>query len=295
MAVSTDNPLPSPYKRILAWSRGTTSTGTAACPIWQRDALRRIVLNGQLDKADLDELEVICQASNGIKAPAGSGVQAVPLSETHIPAGPDATSSVSLLKLGALKNVNRLAQNTTLEFGPAPGLTIIFGDNGTGKSGYARVLKKACRARGAAQPIKPNALDPKARGPASATIVCSVGSVETPIQWTDGSPSDPRLGNVFVFDSASARVHISDDAPAIFTPRGLDVLPKLARACDELKYRLKKQIEDITGRIAQRRMSWKFHATTEVAALLHDLNGYTKTEKVEAVAAFSPNYSPPPT
>ena len=44
------------------------------------------------------------------------------------------------------KGVNALAEDQTLKF--APGLTIVYGDNGAGKTGYIRILKQACRARG---------------------------------------------------------------------------------------------------------------------------------------------------
>ena len=49
-------------------------------------------------------------------------------------------------------------------------MTIVYGDNGTGKSGYARVLKKTCRARGAPPVIRANAF---------ATRAISGGNVET--------------------------------------------------------------------------------------------------------------------
>jgi ABC-type enterochelin transport system ATPase subunit len=53
---------------------------------------------------------------------------------------------VSLSKLYNLKHVNALQPGETLTFQKS-GLTVIYGDNGAGKSGYARVLKQACRAR----------------------------------------------------------------------------------------------------------------------------------------------------
>ena len=44
-------------------------------------------------------------------------------------------------------NVNALAENQELPFSPQ-GMTIIYGNNGAGKSGYVKILKAACRARG---------------------------------------------------------------------------------------------------------------------------------------------------
>ena len=45
--------------------------------------------------------------------------------------------------------MNALAENQTLKF--AAGLTVVYGDNGAGKTGYIRILKQACRARGREQ------------------------------------------------------------------------------------------------------------------------------------------------
>lgn len=280
-------PFESPYQSILKWSSGTAPGGGLPWPAWQRDALRRIVLNGPLSSNDPGELELICRAAHGLKPKTGEVPAAVPLSTDHIATGPDSASSVSLVRLAALRNVNRLVGDPPLEFGPSPGLTVVFGDNGTGKSGYARVIKKACRARGAAQEIKPNAFDPTSRGPATADIVCSVGVVETPFKWTDGVPGDPRLSNIFVFDAMSARSHVSEDGPASFTPQGLDVLPKLARACDDLKARLKGEIEYISATIMQVHKNWRFTATTKVGALISRLGEETKDADVEAAATFS--------
>ena len=277
----------SPYQSILAWSNGTAPRGATPWPAWQRDALRRIVLNGQLSPADLDELALICKAAHGLKPTAGEVPTAIPLSADHIASGPDAASSVSLVKLAAMKNVNRLVGDPPLEFGPSPGLTIVFGDNGTGKSGYARVIKNACRARGAAQAIKPNAFDAASHGPATADIVCSVGPAEVSLKWTDGVPTDPRLSNIFVFDAVSARLYVNEDGPASFTPRGLDVLPKLAHACDDLRAKFKGILDAITTDIGRLYNNWTFTATTTVGTLIGRLGAGTKEADIEAAATFT--------
>lgn len=63
-----------------------------------------------------------------------------PLDATHVR---DPAASHAVVTLGALhglSNVNALAPGERLTFGKT-GLTVIYGDNGAGKSGYARVLK----------------------------------------------------------------------------------------------------------------------------------------------------------
>ena len=43
-------------------------------------------------------------------------------------------------KLGKVEGVNALSENQTIEF--SPNVTIIYGSNGSGKSGYVRLMKK---------------------------------------------------------------------------------------------------------------------------------------------------------
>ena len=58
---------------ILAWS--------AARPSWQRDALRRLVLRGDLSAEDLEDLAEICKAAHGLS----DLRDVVPLAGHHLP------------------------------------------------------------------------------------------------------------------------------------------------------------------------------------------------------------------
>ena len=177
---------------ILAWA--------STRPDWQRDALRRIVVNGGIEEADLKDLERICRAKHIVDSSNGPAVAVEPLAKVHLPPTPGAAESVSLVSLGELKHVNRLPSDQVIPFGPAPGLTVVYGDNGSGKSGYARVIKKACRARGVPPIIRANAFAPPATVKASAVIIFRATGTNVPVTWTDGISSAPRLANVFVFD-----------------------------------------------------------------------------------------------
>lgn len=49
------------------------------------------------------------------------------------------SKEVALTKLSEVKGVNRLAENQIMDF--SPNITIVYGNNGVGKTGYSRVLK----------------------------------------------------------------------------------------------------------------------------------------------------------
>lgn len=258
------------FDEILAWSKD--------CPAWQRDALRRIIVSGELTKIDLVELETICRSR---------GENATPLDAGHLPAGLNAHDSVTLVSLGALKGVNRIPSSQTIAFGAAPGLTVIYGDNGAGKSGYARVLKHACRARGNAPTIHPDAYNSSgATIEPSATIEFAAGSVKAPAVAWSSKMSEKKLGNVFVFDSQCAANYLTSDGAASFTPHGLDVLPKLTGACDEIRAHIDRDINSLNAQIATACATWTF-GETSVASFLKLISEKTTDEQIESVAKFA--------
>jgi len=75
-----------------------------------------------------------------------NGRKASRLSADQIPTSAASSVQIKLIAMRDLRNVNATASGQRLSFSPQ-GLTLIYGDNGSGKSGYSRVLKRACRAR----------------------------------------------------------------------------------------------------------------------------------------------------
>lgn len=195
---------------ILAWSQDR--------PGWQRDALRRIVAKGRLDADDIKELVVLCKQGRGEK---NGAPKPDPLAKAHLPANPGQGAAVSLLSVADVDGVNNLAPGQTLTF-EQNGITIVYGDNAAGKSGYARILKRACRARHAGK-IEPNIYaqqPPPAH--ASATISYSIGGKpQSPEQWQDGEHPRATLSAVSVFDSDCASIHIKEKKRSRFVPSAL--------------------------------------------------------------------------
>ena len=263
---------------LLAWS--------ITRPDCVRDALRRIVVKGGVNDADLKELERICRAAHKADNIVAPAIAVEPLTKAHLPPAPGAAQSVSLVSIGALKHVNRLPSNQVIPFGPSPGLTVIYGDNGSGKSGYARVIKKACRARGVPPIIRADAFAPATLLKASAEIVFQVGKTDIPVIWTDGTSADPRLANVFVFDSFSAVHYVNDDNPAAFTPYGLDVLPVLSKTCDAIRESIERDINKKNSEIATVASNWKYDAATHVGKLVQKLSAVTKDADVDALCGL---------
>lgn len=277
---SSSTPI-SALHEILAWSQSR--------PGWQRDALRRIIVHGEIQQSDIEELFRQCRAAHQLDQDASTCPRLLPLSADHLPPSPGESASVNLHSIGKLSCVNRIPQDRSIEFGDGPGLTIIYGENGAGKSGFVRVIKKACRCRGSAAPIRPNVFEanPHSKAASAELEFSEGGKKKGPIQWVDNQPTDPSLGNVFVFDTHSADHYFHEDSAAVFTPMGLDILTKLSSICDIVSDKFKTEIDALNKMLAENLKNWVHPETSEVGKLLKSLSAKTREEEVETLAKFS--------
>lgn len=260
---------------ILEWSQNR--------PEWQRDALRRIVAGGALQESDIQELVALCKKEQGDATVQGS---AKPLTQNDLPANPGAGAAITLTSIAGIEGVNQLAPNQELPLEPG-GLTIVYGDNGAGKSGYARVLKRACRARFPGE-IMPDAYNAQNRKPATAAIGYARGGTASPaIQWVDDAKPHSILSAVNVFDRESGLVHVREKNEVAFRPFGLDIPDELAAACQAVKTALgaEQAALEMARDAVFSKPTWK--PGTEVGKILSALSATTKLDRLEELSRVS--------
>jgi hypothetical protein len=180
-------------------------------PEWQRDALRRIFVAGAISAADTDDLIDLCKSGHGLSNPRVS----VPLSAEHTAVKGSTTGSVSLISVTHHKGVNALAAEQTVAFGPQ--LTIVFGQNAAGKSGYTRILKRACRSR-AAENILGNVLGEDAPLKPQVTIRFRENEHESEFAWGSETSPSSSLAAVSVVDAHCVPVYLRDKTDVAFRP-----------------------------------------------------------------------------
>lgn len=256
---------------VLTWS--------ADAPAWIRDALRRIVSQPEVTPSDIDEFVELCKKAHGLS---DTAADPVPLTKDHLPSNGEDTS-VSIVSLTHVSDVNALAPGETLSF-EKTGLNVIYGDNGAGKSGYARILKRACRARGSSDPVLANALSEQPGRTPTAKLKADAGGVETEHRWKDGSPCADELAAVSVFDTSAAQVYVADKTEVRFRPFGLDVLDKLADACTKVKTRLDQERSALANQTAR----WPaMPSGTAAGDLLAGVTALTPREDVKRLATLT--------
>lgn len=252
---------------ILTWSQ--------ALPPWQRDALRRLCSQAKLEPADVTALVAISKGTD----------RAIPLDASHV-RDPAATHAVvTLSALYGLSNVNALATGERLTFGKT-GLTVIYGDNGAGKSGYARVLKQLCRARSPkGDAILPN-IYAGVGGIPTASIDFFIGGQKRSTSWSQGGSADPMLSAVSVFDSRTANVHVENTNDLAYTPLPLRILAGLGQACQEIKAKLAAEVQALERQIPAILSNPDCKPDTTVGKLIASLSGQTKPDAVETLAGL---------
>jgi len=255
---------------ILQWSQDR--------PAWQREALRRLVLNDELSDEDINALAEICKSGHGL----AEQRDIVPLAKAHVP-DQTAGAPVSLVSIFHHRGVNALAEDQTLKFGP--GLTVVYGDNGAGKTGYIRILKSACRARGP-EKILGNVVSGTTPLAPVVAIKYKVGAEPDPREWAGGS-GDEFVSRVSVFDTQCAAVYLTEKTDVAFRPFGLDLFDKLVKACKAVRTKLESE-QRALGTNALAAVQATSPEGTAVAKFLTNVSSLTKQEAVQALAQLSP-------
>ena len=255
---------------ILRWSQNR--------PAWQRDALRRLVQSGNLYTDDISALSEICKAAHGLVEPR----EASPIRRDHVPDERGTASPVSLVSIFHHRGVNALAEGQTLSFGPS--LNVVYGDNAAGKTGYIRILKSACRARGQEE-ILGNVVAGTTPLTPVVAVKYKVGTDQDPREWA-GQGKDEYISRVSVFDTRCAAVYLSEKTNVAFRPFGLDLFDKLVRACKAVRQQLERERQALVSN-AVATLQAQIPEGTAVEKLLANVNSLTKPEAVEELSRIS--------
>lgn len=148
-----------------------------------------------------------------------------------------ATCDIRILSIGEIEGIDALAPRSPLPFSPS--LSVVYGHNGSGKSGYARILKKLCGKPNAAE-LLPNVFKntPQKR---QCTVVANVDGVEKTFVWeANGKPID-ELIPVDVFDNQSGIFYIDKEQEVSYVPNEVALFERLVIVFQKLQKKLKEE------------------------------------------------------
>jgi len=178
-------------------------------------------------------------------APPPENLKPVPPVAGTFSGSPARTVAVKLLSIDDIRNVNIIKAGQTQPFAES-GVTVVYGDNGSGKSGYSRILKLACHARDKDEAIVPDVFATAPTGTPTASLKIKQDNEPKDIVWAQGAPADPILSNITVFDGRCARVITDTRNEISYLPYGGDVFQKTADIILKVKADVEAEITDLT-------------------------------------------------
>lgn len=201
-----------------------------AQPVWLQVAAERILKSGELDQTDLQavcamlkepNLEVAQQRDfDGLSEPSSEG------------------SELRLMSISEVCGIENLSSERSLNFGSG-NLTVIYGHNGSGKSSYTRILKKAS-GKPRSSELKSNVF---CEEPAERKCrITFYRDQEHPVDWpANGSPID-AIRAMDIFDSDVATHYLDRESVASYVPPVVALLQALAEACKGVQALLKDEL-----------------------------------------------------
>lgn len=205
-AETTESPndagAPDPREALAVWANQQDE--------WVRATVRCALSTGRaLSDDDLDVMYALFRQEKGLDE------RTMPVeAELSVVVAEDETEqSLVVAKLWNVTGVNALVPGSVIE--PHAGMTILFGENGTGKTGYSRVFKALAGSRTADTILGDIAVSEAIAQ--SAEIEYAVGSETKTLTWT-GEQGVAPFTRMSIFDSPAVNFHVDDDLEYVYVP-----------------------------------------------------------------------------
>ena len=246
------------YDDVLRWA--------GSRPWWQQKVLARIIAGDTFEQQDYEDIARSLMEEPESPPDGGWFSNLTPPQATR-------DESVRIVAVRGLANVNRLAPGQELTFDPN-GLTVVYGNNGSGKSGYARVISSMVGARHQDR-VLPDVFvsDP---GTPSGEVVFSVGDDERSALL--GQSPDPDLKRIAFYDEHCGDSYLTTEAEISYRPSAVKLLEDLAVVCTGVS----RVIEAWKQDISQPGLLPKVDSQGSAKAFLRDLSASTTDDDIKA-------------
>jgi energy-coupling factor transporter ATP-binding protein EcfA2 len=193
-------------------------------PQWLQIAAMRLLQQSDLTDKDVSDLATLCQQEADGK---------LPKTTCSFPASAfsqGAACTLRLCSISDVEGVNALAPKKPLEFGKG-NITIVYGNNGSGKSGYVRLLKHVCGARETGT-LHRNVYKPGSTAQKACILFEQDGTPKSHTWSAQGICDD--LTSVDIFDTSFGKVFVSGEDEVSYEPPVLSFFSSLILACEKV-------------------------------------------------------------
>lgn len=188
---------------------------------------------------------------------------------------------IRLLSIESIQNIESLAPRNSLKFENGKNLTVIYGSNGSGKSGYTKIIKKIS-GKLRAKDLKPNVFNPIPNG--KCVVKYSIDNVEHEKEWiiTESPISD--LKTIDVFDATTGNGYIDEANAVAYTPTCVKIFGALSHYYSVVQEKLEQEQDKLIKTLPD--IPNEF-TTTEIAKLYNGLRKEYTEQKLANILIWN--------
>ena len=192
------------------------------------------------------------------------------------------TTNLQLLSMSEIEGVNKLAPGQLLDF--SNNITVIYGANATGKSGYSRILKTLGLCYQKENKVLCNVYDTCEKSQ-KAKIKYMLNNKPGEFIW-DGTCQSSELRYLSIFTNDCVNISIGRKRDLLVTPIGFHLFEILSNDLDSLSKIHKTNIEN-----CEQEITWieNLHQGTEVYKFVANLSAQSSVEKFNHLKSYTPN------
>jgi energy-coupling factor transporter ATP-binding protein EcfA2 len=208
---------------------------------WQQEVAFRILNKGLLSTQDINEIKELSKTKEGQQITKSHGFPGLSQADGN-------NGNLRLISVGNIEGIDRLAPKKPLEFGDK-NLTVVFGNNGSGKSGYTRIMKKVCGKSNAVD-LKANVFKPNPEKQC-CTITYELNGNQKDNEWNAFDQSIFDLNPIDIFDSTSGEFYLEKENEVSYQPQVLLFFDKLIKAVDSIADQLKLEKGNLVSKLPE--------------------------------------------
>lgn len=247
-------------------------------PYWGQHLANKVLLGSNVSSDDIDtaysylleDLELKNETRRQEITFSGSAVKG------------DYRSDLFLTKLENVQGVNALTENQTIDF--SSNLTIVYGANGSGKSGYVRLLKKAFYSK-VEEDILPNVHLESGHKIVNAKFTFKSNKKDIRLPYSQKDKAE--FEQFAVFDGKGIFKQLAERNEFEFRPAGLSFFAEYANAVIRVEEKLKSDISTKNLGNTVDSLSVLFEGESEIKTIVQNLNAQTNIDDLKKHTPFS--------
>ncbi|GAA3819521.1 AAA family ATPase [Cellulomonas soli] len=202
---------------------------------WVRAIVRRVLSAGRaLVDSDVDEVYALFRQEKALDS---RTLPKEPL--LAVAASPAESDEVlRITSLSEVTGVNALVSGAVIT--PHAGLTLLYGENGTGKTGYSRLFKTLAGSRNADQIL--GDVSQANTTAQSALIAYDLGETGHTFRWSGETGGVAPFTRMSIFDSPSVNAHVDADLEYVYVPASLALFNHVNAAIQVIEARIATEL-----------------------------------------------------